>query len=194
MKTGVKTIGQWKEAMALLAGGPAMLKAAIPKAIMQEALHFERVMKKNIGKGVTPIDARSNGSSRPLVKSGDLRNSIHAEMDGPNRAFIGINKSSGKANIAAVHEFGATIVQVMTPKQRRFLFGVLFKGAAKTAAGGGVKGFIFIRIPARPFIRPVFESEGPGAPARFAKRLAALLGGKWTAGGAGGGANTFKPT
>ena len=182
---GVKQVGDWKAAMALLAAGPAAVKAAIPKALMQEGLHFEASMKKNIGKGVAGIEARANGSSRPLVKSGDLRASIHAEKDG-DAVFIGINKGApghgGKvANIAAVHEFGATIMQLMTPKQRRYLFGVVFKGEAKSSmsGGGAMKGYLFIRIPARPFIRPTFDREGPGAPARFLKRVLALLGGKF---------------
>lgn len=181
--TGIRRVGKWKEAMAILAAGPARVKAAIPQAVMQEALRLEGAMRRNIGKGTAPIQARANGSSKPLLKSGDLRASIHAERDGENGAFIGINKSApghgGKvANIAAVHEFGATIMQVMTEKQRRYLFGVVFKGEARSAAGAGaMHGFLFIRVPARPFVRPTFDKEGPRVPKRVLANLMKLLGG-----------------
>lgn len=182
--SGVKIVGDWKKAKQILAASPGALAEAVPQAVMRVALTWEAQMKKNLGRGVAPLAGGrrggGKGGSRPLNKSGDLRGSIHAEQDGDG-AFIGVNKQAaghdGKVyNIARVHEFGATIVQVMTDKQRRFLFAVVFTGEAKKAAGG-VKGFLFIRIPARPFVQPTYDSEAPKAPRLFLRELSKLLGG-----------------
>ena len=112
--------------------------------------------------------------------TGDMKGSIVPIVEGLE-AFIGIPSNApahnGKAvSLAAIHEFGATILQVMTEKQRRYLFAVVFKGEAKSGgSGGGIKGFLFIKIPARPFIRPTYDQEAPKTAARFYKRLAGAL-------------------
>jgi hypothetical protein len=137
------------------------------------------------------------GGSKPLNATGDMRNSIGVLPEGPAfEAFIGIgrNGTTGKgkrawnASLAAIHENGAVIVMAMTPKQRAFLAMLFSKSKPKSAKTGAApspgavrdaphKGILVIKIPARPFIRPTFEENAPGAAARFYGRLAKFLGG-----------------
>ncbi len=139
--------------------------------------------------------------TKPLMARGDLRASITHVIEGQGRTtngFVGVLKQTTRAaggagggtravggqkmvNIAAVHEFGKTIVIRITPKMRRFL-AVLAKAAKlpprpKKAKGGG-KRFLVIHIKARPFIRPAFAVWSRDAPARFAKRVATFTQGK----------------
>lgn len=115
-----------------------------PIALNRLASFYERQIKQNIksggaltGKSFAPLaesTIRRKGSSKPLIDTGEMLNSIITEIIDDNTAFVGIKSgtrhSGGKedtAQIAAVHEFGALI------------------------PGGDV--------PARPFIRPVLEDE-----------------------------------
>jgi hypothetical protein len=179
----LKKTGDWKLAEAILKSAPADVHEAIKKAVAQEARAFEAKIKQKIFRGpFKPLASkRANGSSKPLMKTGALRAAVGVVQVG-TEAFIGIVRGApghdGKTyHLAEVHEFGTTIVQRMTPKQRRYLFGVVFKGSAGTGTGKGT-GIIVIQIPARPFIRPVFDEHGPGTEERIMARIARLLRGK----------------
>jgi hypothetical protein len=85
------------------------------------------------------------------------------------------------ANIAAIHEFGSRpIVLKLTPKVRRFLHAA-FRAAGLDAPAGDrpSTGIAVIKIPARPFLAPVFEAFGKPADVsrRFLDRVAQNLGG-----------------
>ncbi len=101
----------------------------------------------------------------------------------PLSAFIGIPRmgAMGRANIAAIHEFGADYMVTVTAKMLRYIMAVLVpawnkgkKKAARKSGGKGrevmggygsasragalhVGGQLHIRIPARPFIRPSMD-------------------------------------
>jgi hypothetical protein len=137
--------------------------------------------------GITPLHeavmAEHCGLIQPLIQSGDLVGSIRAVHKG-DTSFIGILRTAktkdGKSlfNIARAHEYGAGPKAVrMSPKQRAFL-AMMFKriGTLKVGKGGG--GVLTIRIPARPFVRPVFKAlfgDDLNTMKRITKRLAALL-------------------
>lgn len=190
MTKRVVLVGQWGAATVALKKGAKQLPHVVAMAIAQEALVFERAIKQHIQAGPPPplkggrrIKANGKrGGSKPLNNTGDLRNAVQTIQRGAD-AFIGIPRiargHNGKSfSIAMVHEHGATVVIPLTDKVRRFLFGVLFKDEASTGGGGaGGRGFIVVRIPPRPFIRPAFEQEAPKSPERFAKRVGELLGG-----------------
>lgn len=179
--TGVKLTGDWAKSKRILNASVDELKAALPKAIELEAQYMVRKIVAYIKKGVPPplapltVARRAIGGfkgTKPLIRNADLRNSITYVPEG-NEAFIGVLRSSGKANIAEVMEFGATIAMQVTDKMRAFLFGVLFKKAGSTAStkSGFGSGLIIIKIPPRPFMTPVIEKERAGSAGRMEKWL-----------------------
>ncbi|MCA9561164.1 MAG: hypothetical protein KC583_21595, partial [Myxococcales bacterium] len=97
-------------------------------------------------------------------------------------AFVGVLRSARGSdgqtlvNVAQVQEFGKTVVVQLTPKARRFLMMVLREAGIEPSAGGG-KGIAVVRIPARPFLRPVFDKLSKDAPARVTRRVGLLLAG-----------------
>ncbi len=129
---------------------------------------------------------RGGKGTKPLIRHGDLRNSIAVVREGDG-VFVGVlrsAKSSGGGslvNIAAVHEFGSRpIVVKITPKVRTFLHAAFRKAGLDEKSGDRPStGVAVIRIPARPFLRPVFEKYGAQEEVaqRFVERVAKLLGG-----------------
>lgn len=137
--------------------------------------------------------------SKALIVTATLRNSITVKPLGRGRAFVGVMRGQetpdGKQlfNIARVHEVGATIIVKVTPRMRNWLMLMLRKGGfgSKTAkardkatgrytkrkwhpaggAGGVSRRVIVIRIPPRPYIRPVIE-EMLSNPQELQRRIA----------------------
>lgn len=187
----VSRTGNWVMAKKILASAPADVQTAIKQAVYQEGHHFERLVKKAIGRGPPPPLAGGKrkgsgpgkGGSKPLNASGEMKGSVTVLPTTPAlEVFIGIPRASARGvRLAEIHEFGKTIVMDMTPKMRKFFFGVLFKGEQRKGGGGTGKGFIVIHIPARPFIRPAFAEGAVGSQERFEARLIKLLSGKLAA-------------
>lgn len=178
--------GDWAKSKKLLVRLEKNIRPATVKAVNLEAIYLAGKIKERIGAGPPPPLKKYPGGkrkgSKPLNNTGALRQSV-SFVQYDLEAFVGILRTAsghgGKAaNLGAIHENGAVIVQRMTAKQRRFLFGVLMRGGRKGArrATGSGSGIIVIRIPPRPFVRPVFEAEGTTFQARFQARLLALLG------------------
>jgi phage gpG-like protein len=124
--------------------------------------------------------------TKPLIVRGDLRNSITVVKQGDG-VFVGVLRSAKTAagqslvNVAAVHELGSRpIVLKLTPKVRRFLHAA-FRAAGLDAPAGDrpSTGIAVIKIPARPFLAPLFETHGKPAyvAGRFLDRVAQNLGG-----------------
>lgn len=198
---GVRKVGPWSRAGKLLAAAPKRLRAAADKALMQEAQFFRTKIVEGIreqapgGKTIVPLAPttialrrfRGFKGTKALLVQGDLRNSITVVKEG-GRVFVGVLRTAkGRAgqplaDVAAVHEFGSRpIVVKLTPKSRAFLHAA-FRRAGLDAPRGGKPsiGIAVIKVPARPFLRPVFEKWGGNADAvskRFLERLARDLGG-----------------
>lgn len=206
LKTQFDIIGDWENALGDLKS--LKLDDAIERAVRQEAALAEKVVKQNLTRGGAPTDAPfarlspwtlaarrlakpAIKGTKPLIARGDMRNAVTHVVEGNGRettAFVGVLKQAigGKpgsphmVNVAAVQEFGKTIVVRLTPKMIRFL-AVLAKEAKmppKAKSGSkATKHFLVIRIPPRPFLRPAFETWSKGAPERFMKRVAHFTGG-----------------
>jgi hypothetical protein len=126
--------------------------------------------------------------TKALMRSGSLVNSISVARTREGRYEIGVLRSArgtGKNatalyNIAKVHEEGKVIVIRMTPRMRRFLMMAFRKaGMDDFYSRHAAKQVIVIRIPARPFIRPVLDryaSNPQEVELRLAKRMSAMLG------------------
>jgi hypothetical protein len=166
--------------------GAAGLRArvALPGKLKASAW---KTMGAAIGAGVRQV-----GGSKILVQSGTLRNSITVVRRN-RQVFIGVLRSAqgrdGRKvyNIARIHEFGAGPFAVKwTPKSRAWWFAQLRQAGI---SGGGSKGpswatpshlggMRLVRIPPRPFLRPVFRKlygNFPRANLRYCQRVLAIL-------------------
>lgn len=192
--------GAWDAARRLLSTAPKRFKDAQDKAVMQEAQFFRTKIVEGLrsgapgGQALQPLAPttlairrlRGAKGTKPLIVHGDLRNSIAVVKEGDG-VFVGVlrsAKSSGGAslaNVAAIHEFGSRpIVLKITPKVRALLHAAFRKAGLDAPSGTRPStGVAVIRIPPRPFLRPVFETYGaPDVVAkRFIERVAKLLGG-----------------
>jgi hypothetical protein len=194
--------GDWKKARGIFTGLSSTVSKAADASIQQEA-HFLRgrmvqgISEQSPGgqrfKPLSPLTLASRRlrrfpGTKALIVRADLRNGITVARQG-GKTFIGILRqakdSSGKnlVDLAAVHEFGAgPIVMKVTPKMRRFL-AVLYKqaGIPRISTGSSGGGYVVIRIPARPFIRPVFDRDAKPADVkkRLEERMARILKSAW---------------
>lgn len=197
--------GEWAAARRILASAPKRIREAQDKAVLQEAQFFRTKIVEGLrsgspgGQAFQPLAPttlairrlRGGKGTKPLIHHGDLRNSIAVVKEGDG-VFVGVLRSakgSGGAslvNVAAIHEFGSRpIVLKITPKVRALLHAAFRKaGLDKPAGDRPSTGVAVIRIPARPFLRPVFETYGaPEEVAkRFVERVAKLLGGDFGTG------------
>jgi len=190
----VKRTGDWSLARELLQGAPARLKAATDRALRQEAEQLRGEVVEGItkqapaGEAFTPLARftlakrrlRNFSGSKALMRNADLRNAVTATVTN-GEAFVGVpRKARGRdgsqlADVAKLNEFGSDpIVIPITPKMRRFLY-VLRREAGDDSAPTGrasTPGVIITRIPARPFLRPVFNKFRREAGKRFLARVA----------------------
>jgi len=197
MMVGVKVTktGQWSQASAVV----NTMIGTFSKAQRQATLKEAHLMRAEIVKGIrsgapggvpfkplapTTLAVRAllgRGGKKPLIVSGGLRNSIRVKEQG-DAVFVGVLRSAdkGKANIAELNEFGSRpIVVPITAKSRRFLMAAFRKAGTIQPSATGTTVAV-IRIPPRPFVRPVAESQ-LFAPAvvkkRFERNLAIGMGG-----------------
>jgi hypothetical protein len=196
----VKKTGDWAAARRILSTASRRIQDAQDKAVMQEAQFFRTKIVEGLrsgapgGQSLQPLAPttlairrlRGAKGTKPLIVHGDLRNSIAVVKDGGG-VFVGVLQSAKSSsggplvNVAAVHEFGSRpIVLKITPRVRAFLHAA-FRKAGLDPSGGDrpSTGVAVIRVPPRPFLRPVFETYGaPDVVAkRFVDRVAKLLGG-----------------
>lgn len=173
--------GDWSKASAIVNRMNDRFKRATAQAMMKEAHRLRAKIVQGIaagapgGKAFAPLSPmtiairkfRGFGGSKPLIWTGGLRGAITVTKMG-DAVFVGILRQakhkSGKSlvNIGEIHEFGSrTFTVPFTAKMRRFLFAAMrAAGMSKPASkGGGGKSALTIRIPARPFIGPVIETE-----------------------------------
>ena len=170
---GVHLVGDWKLAKKVLNTAPAAFDRALKKTIKAEAERLAGMIRKNITSNTPPPNATSTiqdkGSSKTLVNTGMMLQSVQIVWRGKFEAFVGLpaRARGGVSNLADIHENGRVIIQQMTDKQRRFLH-AKFGGSG---GGGGGTGIIVIHIPARPFVRPAVEEFQKGGPEAFLKVL-----------------------
>ena len=146
--------GDWGRLEAIL--NPSRLASGVQQAAARVGNYGASQVKKGIVSGSpggqkfapnSPLTVQRKGSSSPLIDKGDLVGSVTYQVIDANSVFIGVKKGK-EVNIAAVHEFGCTIG--VTPKMRAYLHhqGVHLRVSTQ-----------YIHIPARPFLRPVFQSK-----------------------------------
>jgi len=175
----------WKASRKVLSDTGDAIGPAVQKALKQEGEGIVGLIKKNIQKGPPPplkhkrMSKEGRGGSKPLNAGGDLRGAV-TMIPADGGLFVGIPRNAkghgGKTySLAEIHEKGKTIAIRMTPKMRRFLFGVLFRGNSEGPKGPHGLGIIVIHIPARPFVWPAFVETEKGYGERMTARVAAIL-------------------
>ena len=198
----VKKVGAWSRVGKLLASAPKRMREAVDKALMQEAQFFRTKIVEGIGeqapggKTFAPVAPttiairrfRGFKGTKALLVQGDLRNSITVVKEGGG-VFVGVLRSAkGRGgqplvNVAAVHEFGSSPIAVkLTPKARAFLHAAFRKAGLDSPASDKPSiGIAIIKVPARPFLGPVFEkyADPDQVSRRFLERVAKNLGGEF---------------
>lgn len=165
----VHLTGDWDKRKFLIEA-PGYIEPVMKKVILRQAhwLRAKMVGKEGIGNpGLAPNSPwtiAKKGSSKPLVASGTLRQSIGVIPMGSG-AFVGVRRkaqSKGKksiVNLAMLHERGASWTVTVTPRMRRFFMAMTMRmyGEVRAPPVGRV---LKIKIPARPFISPVLDKYG----------------------------------
>lgn len=201
MTARITKVGDWQLARRLISTAQKRVKDATDKAVLQEAQFFRTKVVEGIreqapgGQAFKPLAPttlairrfRGFKGTKALLVRGDLRNSIVVVRQAGG-AFVGVLRTAkGKdgqslVNVAAVHELGSRpIVVKLTPKARRFLHAAFRAAGLDRPAGDKPStGIAVVKVPARPFLRPVFERHGADETVvaqRFLGRVARLLGG-----------------
>ncbi len=186
-----KLIGDWALAKRVLTQAPDKIQRAYRKTLRREAHYLRAEMIRGITKQapggarfpplseVTLAIRKLKGfaGTKALIYRGDLRNAINVIIR-KDDAFVGVpRKARAKGmrsliDVARIHEYGAgPFVIPKTRKMLNFLFAALKNAGIKPAGKGDKSGVIVISIPARPFIRPVFEKYAKERGKRFLQRL-----------------------
>jgi hypothetical protein len=177
----VVKVGDWDAARRFVATASRRFREAVDKAVLQEAQFFRTKIVEGLreqapgGQAFAPLAAttlavrrfRGFKGTKALVVRGDLRNSI-VVVKQAGGVFVGVLRTAkGKSgqplvNVAAIHEFGSRpIVLKLTPKACRFLHAAFRSAGLDSPAGDRPSvGIAVIRVPARPFLRPVFDKFG----------------------------------
>lgn len=186
MAGGIKIkIGGDIDELQRILGNPAAIEKAIRRAVLREAHWMRKQMVEGLKSGApagrtltpnAPSTVTLKGSSKPLIASATMLNSIAVIRKGKG-VFIGIRRSSKRGvNLAILHETGGVIRQTVTSKQRRFLM-MLSKKMFGRMFAPAVGSTMTIRIPARPFISPIVEKFAPTLAKRIVHTFANVLGG-----------------
>lgn len=182
---------------------PALAKAfpgVLKKAALQEAHFIRGKIVEGIasqapgGKPFKPLSPLTLAARRlagfrgtkALIRTGDLRNSIVVVVGKDGSVAIGVSRNAkgedgqDLVKVAEIMEFGAgPYVIQLTPKMVAWIAKLYEEAGIERApsARGGGKGYIVVKIPARPFMRPVFEKWGKPTDvrARLQARIAKLL-------------------
>lgn len=192
--SAIVRVGQWAQAHAFAGMGPSKIDAALDIALRREAELFRKEVVEGIAKQApggekfkplaktTKAMRRHKGfkGTKALIVRGDLRRSIKVTK-APGGYFVGVLRSARSrngdslVNVAATHEFGATITIRMTRKMRRFL-AMVFRKAGLPEPGGASGPVIVVKIPPRPFLQPVADKLRDGSAARVAATVNAIMG------------------
>lgn len=183
----VTMTGPWSTLGGILAKGAQATRwrSATSKALLKEGHRLRAKMVKAFNQGgpqgrkwaqLSPTTiairkAMGFGGRKPLLRTGDLRNSITVVQPDADSVFVGFHRnavtSDGKqvVPIASIHENGAIFT---VPADAESSKGKRVRGfwyAMSVASGGAIKPLkksttiLVIKIPPRPLIRPIWEQE-----------------------------------
>ncbi|HHV62119.1 MAG TPA: hypothetical protein GXX51_05715 [Firmicutes bacterium] len=172
--------GDWDKAIRIFTGLDLKYRQAIKRALNRVGVYVRDKIKRGIrdqapgGREFSPLSEltiRRKGSSKALIETGDFIGAVTFKVVGGDAVFVGLLRSArGKdgqslVNIGEVHEFGCVIP--VTPKMRGFFRGVFGVNLKPSTTA--------IRIPPRPYLRPVLEAEADNVIRIFQEELAKLF-------------------
>jgi len=187
----VKLTGDWGLTKRILAQAPVKVRRAYQQTLRREAHALRAEMIRGItsqapgGEPFKPLSEvtlairqmRGFTGTKALIHRGDLRNAINVIIRN-DEAFVGVPRKARTQDkhrlidVAKVHEFGAgPFVITKTKKMMDFLFAALRNAGIKPSSGGNKNSVIIVKIPARPFIRPVFDKYFKEGGKRFLEKL-----------------------
>lgn len=205
--------GDWAKATKIALTMRAKFLAGLERAVLKEANLLRGWMINGIAAqapggaafaALSPVTlalrkAQGFGGTKALIRTGALRGSISVLKlpGGAPKVFVGVLRKSrakdGKslANVAEIHEFGATIKK--TRKMLRYLFAMIGKAGGTGPVGRDAKGRFTrgkytgassgptIRIPPRPFVQPTFDAHAKpeAVKKRFYAAIAKAMDGDW---------------
>lgn len=203
MTVKLTKVGDWEVARFSLETGARTTAPMIKKSLRQEAAWLRKVVVQGIrrqrpgGKQFAPLSPNTIAVRRflgfrgrkALIRNGDLIGAVTTKsFSGGFGAFVGVLKNAKDSdgqklvNVARVLEEGAgPFVVQLTDKMRRFFFAALDASGIKRNAPSGPRPsgpstpIVIIKIPARPFLQPVFDkvaSKPEVVRARMLSRLA----------------------
>ncbi len=192
----IRRTGDWDKARALLTDAGRRARRAFQIAVRSEAEQLRRDIVRGLdsqspgGEAFAPLKALTLISRaaaglrgrRALIARGALRGAIRVIVRA-GEVFVGIpdqlrgRNGQNLSKIAAIHEFGAGPFAIRpTPKMRRFLFAALHRSGAASKSSKSSSDTWIIRIPARPFLRPVFDAFRRGVQQRISSKIQQLMG------------------
>lgn len=176
----VTRTGDWAKARRILHNLPDNMKKEVKKASELSGVLLVGEIKKGIVnqapggqrfEPLHPLTIQRKGSSKALIDSGDLLESItYRVMDDGLSLFVGILKTAKNsegdnlANIGWVMEKGAVIK--VTTAMRKYLHGIGLSLRGSTE---------YIIIPPRPFIEPTVAKEVQNIRKIFRERVTKAL-------------------
>lgn len=176
----IQKYGDWDKALKFFEVLPTRYETAIKRALNRVGVYVRDQIKRGIrdqapgGQAFAPLSEltiRRKRSSKALIEHGDLIGAITFKVVGSEAVFVGILRTArGKegdslVNIGEVHEFGAIVP--VTPKLRGFFAGVFGVHLKATTTA--------LKIPARPYLRPVLEAEADKVIDIFQEELAKVF-------------------
>jgi hypothetical protein len=191
--------GDWDKLQGALWDIGARFPAAMQDSLAEEGEFYRRKIVEGIreqapgGKTFKPLSPvtlairklMGFGGTKALIRTGELRNNI-VSVAQQDRVFVGIlytaRGSDGRslADLGKLNEEGGIIRSAISRRRMRLIAQAMRKAGLKGSggSGGAHPGLGFVKIPARPFLRPVFEMYGGQRGAnRFMARVARKMGG-----------------
>jgi len=195
--------------MARMRRTEVQIVSAMDRAVARQALALKREIQTGLrnqapgGKQIRPLspmtlalrrmpDAGSKGastgrlrrgSSKALIDSGTMIQSVNVDEVRKGVYFVGINRTArtedGRelADIAEIHEFGGPPFTItVTPKMRAFFFAMFKMGLIGGPLPRWTKRISHPGVPARPFLSPAFEAWKKTAKREFAQDMGRMLG------------------
>jgi hypothetical protein len=198
----MKRVGEWKQAIAVTARMAQRGSTAIDRAIHREAQYYRRLVNqafvkqglrrkwkpislitRQMRRNASKIGVRGSRGTKALIRSGDMRRSVAVYKRGSADYFVGIHRSSKRAqsggkkstsyfNVAKAHEMGPTLIPI-TNRMRRFFRYLYWKGVIQFPWPPAKATYIL--IPKRSFLQDAYDQLKVGAQRRILLRVAKEL-------------------
>lgn len=194
--------GPWGPTGALLTrvGNPVLWREAKRRAVLKECHRLRGIMVLSFNRGGPPgkrwkaLSAftqimgriKGKGDRHPLLDTGDLRNSHSVVEEDKDTFFVGVHRTAkskkkgqpSMVNLGLIHENGTKPIYIrISPKMRWWWRNILVpksKGQIRPLKNTTIA--IVVRIPARPWIGPIWDKEKNQSAENIMKETVANLG------------------